>query len=182
MYLSGTSGGTQENQLKLGNPSPAPFLPMEDSDSTEHASSLCDMQSRPSLQPRLAFGGSPFSVNSQSTCMFLPQTSFVSRKQHVIQSLTVAAQLSAQKDHTKQPVVSPTSVCTPMNSEDTFGRSLTSSPPAKKPRWLPPLGPASRNEQPLFSAQREETGLDYSSWFSTNPELFATLAESSLKS
>ena len=176
MYLSGAGGGGQDISLKLGNPSRPPLLPIDDFDSMEHTSSPCEMQPKPSLQPRIAFGGSPFSMSAQSRIPpKLPQTSIVFKKQNSIPALTVAGQLSAQKEHPKPPAVSPTSVCVPMSCEDdsTFCRS----PAVKKARWLPPLGPASPDERPLFSAQRRED-VEYSSWFSTNPELFATLAES----
>ncbi len=177
MHLSAdASGGTSSTILNSGNPCP-PLLPMVDFDSMEHSSSLCELRSKPSLQPRIAFSGSPFFGDSQTTFAPLSHT----KKEQIVQTLTIAAHFSAEREHPKPAVVSPTSICAAMSGEDSSYQSMTSSPPAKKARWLPQLGPASPDEQPLFSAPREESGLEYSSWFSTNPELFATLAESSNK-
>ncbi|GAX23423.1 hypothetical protein FisN_15Lh144 [Fistulifera solaris] len=176
MHLSANASGVSTStDLNPGNPSRPPLLPMEEFDSMETSSSLCELQSKPSLQPRIAFGGTPFFGDSETTFAPLSQVT----KQHIVQTLTVAVQLSADQEYPKPAVVSPTSVCAAMRDEDSSCQSLTSSPPTKKARWLPQLGPASPDEQPLFSAPREESGLEYSSWFSTNPELFATLAESS---
>lgn len=153
MHLSSVNEGIPEPQVNLESTSPPIFLPSQDS--MNHASPL------PILQPRLAFGGSPFAVKSQSPLIPPSQTSILFRKQHVLQSLTT--ELSSEK--AGLGVVSPTSVCASMTCE------ASSSPPTKKRRWLPSLGPASA-DQPLFP------DVECSEWFSTNPELFATLAES----
>lgn len=179
MHLSANdSGCTTSTALNPGNPSRPPLLPMEEFDSMETSSSLCQLRLKPTLQPRIAFGGTLSFGDSQTTFAPLHQVT----KQHIVQTLTIAAQFSADQEHPKPTVVSPTSICAAMSGEDSACRSLTSSPPTKKARWLPPLGPASPDEQPLFSVPDQEPGLEYSSWFSTNPELFATLAESSNKS
>lgn len=144
MYLKDADKGLHEAKGKFCSYNSPPFLPMHDDDLTSDVSPLMgNFQSKPFLQPRLAFNGLAFTANSPSLCLPSSTTSIFTGIPHLASS----AELSAREG--RVVLTSPTSILAPLTDE-----SSSSSPLTKRRRYLPQLEPVSAGDQPLFVAPR----------------------------